>query len=712
MGKQIAVDLLPLTDKSEIEYRLKLTSEIQELLKNKIFFNFEDISDINELISKNNNQTYNFKEFRKIHFNVSAANLIHNSLQEFEDFPLFLELSSTISPLQEIEERYNQIFFPDGEIKDSASSALRSIRAKQRNTRKKIVSTLNIKMEKFAENNHLFDKVVTQRDGRFVVPIKMSSISSVDGVVHGRSSSKASVYMEPKEVVGLNNETRILENEEKQEIYRIFTSFTEDISKNNIEILQNTEILKIADFYFASARLANSYQAEVPVITEEKFIHLINARHPLLIKSLGSVNEVIPFNLELGKDCRLLLISGPNTGGKTVTLKSVGLLTLMALTGLPIPASFASKIGIFTDVFADIGDNQSLENALSTFSSHIKNINEMIDNGNESSLILIDEIGAATDPEQGSALAQAILEKLTEKKVIGVITTHYTSLKVFAEKNDNCVNAAMQFDPDNHIPTYSFKLGLPGNSFAIEVASQLGLNNNLIQRAKELAGSQNVELTELIKKMATEKKELVYQSYQYRLKTALFKQRIKEYESKIEQQEEDAKKIKKKSVKQARDFLTTMQKELNKEISDIKKSGKANKQQLLKKTYQKISQKNASFKEKEEELLGIEREQIQDVFVGQLVWMKDFDSEGEVVEISANSVKVDVNGITFSTTAENLFQTENRQKKNFSKKIVLPKIKAKLELKIMGYRFDEAQPEIEKFLDRAILNGLKTVRIV
>jgi len=611
-----------------------------------------------------------------------------------------------------LEKRYTQIFDFEGEIKDSASDNLRSIRKKKRQLRQNIVSELNGMIKSLQTKNFLHDDIITQRDGRFVIPIKEGSATFVNGIVHGRSGSKSSVFIEPQEVVKINNDLDLISEEERKEIYRIKCEYTKQILQNKDEIIANTKILQKLDFYYAVARFSNLLDAKIPKIIQKPNLKFYQARHPILILNYKDIEKVIPFDLELGNKFKLLLISGPNTGGKTVTLKTVGLLTLMALSGLPIPAKEDSEIGLFSTVFADIGDFQSLEDSLSTFSSHISNIKEMLINGDANSLVLIDEIGAATDPEQGSALAQSILENLTQKQVTGVITTHYTALKVFAEKNENCVNAAMQFDPDNHIPTYSFKLGLPGNSFAIEVASQLGLDGKLIQRAKGLAGSQNVELTELIKKMATEKKELAYQSYQYKLKTALFKQKIKEYEDKIEQQKQETKEIKKNSVKQARDFLTTMQKELNKEISEIKKSEKANKQKLFKKTYQKISKKNASFREKEEELSGIKKKQIQDIFVGQLVWMKDFDSEGEVVEISANLVKVDVNGITFSTTAENLFQTEKKQKKNFSQKNVLLKMKAKLELKILGYRFDEAQPEIENFLDRAILNGLKTVRIV
>ncbi|MCK4653673.1 MAG: Smr/MutS family protein, partial [Candidatus Cloacimonetes bacterium] len=442
-------------------------------------------------------------------------------------------------------------------------------------------------------------------------------------------------------------------------------------------------------------------------------MNLINARHPLLLETMDNFDDVIPFNLELGSDFKLLLISGPNTGGKTVTLKSVGLLTLMALSGLPIPANSESSIGIFRDVFADIGDNQSLENALSTFSSHIKNIKEMVKSGDINSLILIDEIGAATDPEQGSALAQAILEKLTERNVLGVITTHYTALKIFAEQHENCINAAMQFDPGKHLPTYQFKLGLPGNSFAIEVASQLGMDEILIDRAKELTGNQNVELTDLLKRMTEEKMELSRQNYQSQLKTALLNKKISEHQNKIEQLEKETKKIRKNSIKEARDFLITLQKELNEEISNIKKLNKEKRKNLLEKSLQKITEINREFTEEEEELLEVKRSPVKIPKIGQTVWIKEVEMEGEIIEISNNSIKVDMNGIFLTTSKDNLYQVTKAGKKPIKSKVIsVPKKDIKLELKILGYRFDEALPEIEAFIDNAVMNGLSSVRIV
>ncbi|MDP8200965.1 MAG: endonuclease MutS2 [Candidatus Tenebribacter burtonii] len=714
LGSRKALDLRPLSTIAEITYKLELTSEIQILLKKGISHNFENISDIEEIISEQKHQTYNFEEFQQIYFNVSCANRISKNIEELNDHPQYLKFVNRIIPLDDIELRFNQIFESDGEVKDNASSALASIRRKKKQVRKNLVSTLNKKVEALSARKFLHDSIVTQRNGRYVIPIKEGAFPFVQGIVHGRSSSKSSIYMEPHEIVGLNNDLELMSSEEKQEIFRIFKEYTEMILDHKSVLLEEIIYLQELDFFFAAARLANRLKAEKPVLSEKSQIKLKNARHPLLILAFEKFEDVIPFDLELGYDYNLLLVSGPNTGGKTVTLKTVGILTLMARSGLPIPADPHSIIGSFDSILADIGDSQSLENSLSTFSSHIKNIREMTESINSKILVLIDEIGAATDPEQGSALAQAILENLAENNAVGVISTHYTSLKVFAEKHEKCINAAMQFDPAKHKPTYQFKLGLPGNSFAIEVAFRLGLQKDLIERAKKLTGKQNVELTELIKKMSEEKKSLSRQLYQFELKTALLNQKISEHQDQIKTLEKDKKEIKKKSLRDAREFLTSMQKELNMEIKDIKRSNKSEKKDKFERSLKKVTQLNRDLSKEEEQLSEISRESVSNPKIGMKVWLKEMEMEGEIVEISEKKIKVDMDGIFLNTTSDRLYLiTEKKVKKtNKNKFINIPRNDAKMELKIIGLRFEEALPEIETFIDNAVVNGLLMIRIV
>jgi len=714
LGSKMAFDLQPLNKIEEIEHSLELTAEIQILSRKGVSYNFENISDIEDLISKQKHQAFSFEEFQRVYFNVSTANRVVKTAEELDDHPVYLKFVNRIIQLDEIENRFSQIFESDGEVKDTASSALNSIRRKKKQVRKNLVSTLNKKVEALASSKFMHDSIVTQRDGRYVIPIKEGATSFVSGIVHGRSSSKSSIYMEPQEIVGLNNDLELVSSEEKQEIFRIFKVYTSLILDHKSELLEEIRYLQELDYFFASARLSDRLKAEKPILSDKPQIKLKNARHPLLILSFENFEDVIPFELELGYDFNLLLVSGPNTGGKTVTLKTVGLLTLMARSGLLIPADPSSIIGSFVSVFADIGDSQSLENALSTFSSHIKNIREMTEHIDSNILVLIDEIGAATDPEQGSALAQAILEELAENNAVGVISTHYTSLKVFAEKHKKCINAAMQFDPDKHKPTYQFKLGLPGNSFAIEVASRLGLKDRLIERALKLTGKQNIELTELIQKMSEEKKSLSRQLYQFELKTALLNQKINEHQDKIETLEKDKKEIKKKSIRDAREYLTTMQKELNSEIKGIKQSNKKEKKDKLEQSLKKITHLNQALSEKEENLSEIAHELVKNPKIGMKVWLKEMEMEGEIIEVLGKNIKVDMDGIFLNTTSSRVYQTIEKKikKTNRKKSISVPKQDAKMELKILGYRFEEALSEIETFLDNAVVNGLLMVRIV
>lgn len=703
----------PLPSKGEIESRLGITEEVQILLKERVHFNFSNLTDIKSLLYETDGQVYDHTEFQQIVRNQQIAEEIVKQESGYELYPLFSELAGRLHSLPEIVEKYEKIYNEDGEIRDNASPVLYSIRKRQKQVRRNIMGVLQKKLEDLTKQSYLQDSVVTQRDGRFVVPLKRSSAPYVNGILHGESGSGNSVYMEPAEVVSLNNEVHLLEDDEHREIYRIVREFTNAISAVKLELQKNTEVLSEIDGLYAVALWARHTESKKPQILDKPIVNLTRAKHPLLIETLESADRVIPFNLELGRDFGILVISGPNTGGKTVTLKTVGLLVIMALSGLPIPAEVDSKIGMFDAIYADIGDNQSLENSLSTFSSHIARLKEMLESEEERVLVLADEIGSATDPEQGSALAQVVLENLSRRSFLGIVTTHYTALKVFAENDAHCMNAAMQFDPDKHEPTYQIKLGLPGNSFAIEVAARLGMKGEIIDRARELAGRQNVELTNLLHKMSEEKKELSRQVYQYELKNSLLRQKIDEVQRKIDKLNKDAKEIKKQSSREAREFLSSLQKELNGEIDQIRKNDRESRKQRYEEELKKVVRLNNELDTEiyEDEYDG--RRELSDVNIGQRVFVRDIESEGLVVEIRKNRIKVDLDGMVYTTRISNLFSvTEKKQKKIESGSSSVPSPRANFELKLLGYRYEEAMPLVERLIDEALLSGLNYVRIV
>ncbi len=716
-GKAISAEIKPLSDKKEKLQKINLIGELQRLSIQGYLYQFENLSDLTELLIEWKHNSYSFEEFRSIIYCVSIANIISNDKDNFTDYTLFYKKVARLSPFHYLEKRFNEIFSPEGEVLDSASKALLAIRKRKRQLRESIVKELGNIQRDQQWDNFIQEKIITHRDDRFVILVKEGATGFVDGISHGRSGSQSSVYFEPKQVVGLNNELNKLDSDEKREIYRIFCEYSQQIFEVKEQIFENSKILGEMDSEFATARFSNRIMASIPEFVDESCLELIRARHPLLIVQFKDFQKVIPFDLKLGRENKILLISGPNTGGKTITLKTIGLLTLMAHSGLPVPADSYSKIGYYDKVYADIGDNQSIESYLSSFSAHIKNISEMLDNGDEKTLVLVDEIGSATDPEQGSAIAQAVLEKLVSQKVTGVITTHYTALKIFAEQSESCANASMQFDSKSHQPTYQFQFGMPGHSFAIEIAARLGIAEDVISKAKQLAGNQSVELTHLLAKITEEKKKLSQSTYQFDLKTRLLEQRIKEYEVKTDEMEAQKKKILREAILKANDEFVHIQKGLIQEIDEIRKLNREEKKKKLEDVLRKATHIQSELHDQAEVLVRGRNSLMSNdkIDIGSVVWLKKMDTLATVMEINKEIAKVDMNGIFFNVPISNLILQESKNKTQevlVSNKNAGDPPAAKLELKVLGLTFDEALPLIDEFIDHAVLNRLNRIRIV
>ncbi len=716
VGKAIALKLRPERNKPAIELKLKRAHETIELHSYGHSVNFEELTVIDDIFEEPFHGVLNFEEFQAICRNVITSNLLKSCEEEFRPYELTSKRLNKILGLPHIEEKFKKTFGPEGEVLDTASGNLRSIRRNKQKTRTDIMKILNRKLNDSGSQKFIQEKIITQRDDRYVIPIKESSAPFVKGIVQGRSTSKSSVYVEPEEVVGSNNTLRLLGEQEKQEIYKILKEFTGMILEAKDAILENTKIMAEFDYYFAIARYAKTFKAEIPKLVEEARIKLIHARHPLLIHQFKNIQKVIPFDMELGEDYNLLILSGPNTGGKTITMKAVGLLTMMALSGLPIPADEDSEIGLFKAFYTDIGDGQSLENSLSTFSSHIANIRFMLEKARGRSLVLIDEIGAATDPEQGSAIAQAVLETLARKNVKGIITTHYTALKVFAEQSKTCMNASMQFDSEKLTPTYKFVPGLPGDSFAIEVAENLGMKKGFIDRAKKLAGTQNIEFTEILSKLEEQKKLHARQKYEFELKTRLYEKKIDELNDKIEQVEEEKTTIRKKALKDARNYLTTMQKELNNDLTEIRKLDKQERKEKSKQSLTKVVRLQKKIKEEFEEIDPQGRGKIKNPRIGQKVWLANFETEALITDLKNGKVIVDMDGIAFTTEVGNLYtpniQADPKKSEALVRQPDTTEKSFKTELKLLGLTFSDSQPLIDEFIDNAVLGGLNKLRIV
>jgi DNA mismatch repair protein MutS2 len=718
-GKREAAKTAVLKDIDAMRNAQLLIRDFQIALEHGIEFSFADLSALEDFFEDDSGGIFDFEELREISINTDLATTLSDALPAFSELVRAEKLFKNIRPLPQIRQGFLRIFDSEGEILDSASAQLTGIRRNLNSMRNKIQRSMQSILAEPRMEGFLQEKFVTQRDDRYVVPVKESAASFVPGIIQSRSGSKSTVFIEPAQIVPLNNELQLLKEEEKREIYRILSEFSQSIREHKADILNNQKIMASLDFLFAAGRLSNSLRAEVPRLTMQPILQLRAARHPLLIlkkiqeEGPNGFHKVIPFNLELGKDYNLLLLSGPNTGGKTVLMKAVGLISLMAMSGLPVPVDEDSSIGCFTDVLADIGDDQSIESSLSTFSSHLDKISRMISRAGENSLILIDEIGAATDPQQGSALAQAILERLTQLKVKGIVTTHYTALKVFAESQPDCVNASMQFDLKSLVPTYHFNIGIPGDSFAIEVASSLGMDGDLIARARELAGTQNLEFSTLIKRMQEEKKELSKASYQYQLKTRNLESRLAELEDREKEWQNELKARRKKHLKEMQSELIDIQKMYNRELSEIKNLDKEERRKLSERKLQDIATQSVHLSDELQMANNEGREKLEHARVGMRVWVADFDAEARILALNGNQATVDMNGISFKTKLSSLYLLTNEETKPIiplATSRAIPKVQT--ELKLLGLTFDEAMPLIDEFLDNAALSGFGTLRIV
>ncbi|MCB5233738.1 MAG: endonuclease MutS2 [Candidatus Cloacimonetes bacterium] len=720
LGKVKCDEIRILPSVEEMHASQALIAEIQSVLEGGLEFTFEDLADLEPYLEEKEYHVFTWEEFFLFAQNAYLACRIKEREVAFDDLPRAKKIVKRLTAIPEIMQGFQRIFDLEGEVKDDASPELKKIRRGLYSLRGRIQKTMQSLLNEPRMESHLQDKFVTQRDDRYVLPIRESSAPAVKGIILSRSQSKSTVFIEPAEVVPLNNELQLLKEDEKREVHRILSEFSLFIRGKKRELLLNMKVMADLDFLYGVARLCNLIRANVPKMSHQAKLHLISARHPLLIlrkhaeSGERGYHEVIPFDLKLGGDYNLMLLSGPNTGGKTVLMKAVGLITLMAMSGLPVPADEESTIGCFTGIYADIGDDQSIENALSTFSSHLDKIGKMLQKADENSLILIDEIGAATDPQQGSALAQAILERLAELGAKGIVTTHYTALKVFAETNDSCVNASMQFDMKSLVPTYRFSVGIPGDSYAIEVAASLGMDEAMITRAKELSGSQNLEFGQLIKTLQEQRKELGKQIYQYELSGRNLQVRVQELEAKEEEWEKELKARRQKHLRDLQNELISFQKLYNKEISGIRELEKAERKRVSERKLHDINVQAEKLQKEMDSLDAQDRSRLTNPQPGDRTWVAGFGAEGVITAISAKNATVDINGFSVQTARENLFQSEQKAKTEVPVVSGISEVKVRpaTELMLLGLTFDEAMPLIDEFLDNAALSGFSRLRIV
>ncbi len=587
-----------------------------------------------------------------------------------------------------------------GDIYDNASPKLASIRKKKNIIEERIDQKMASLLR--SESSKLTDTLITIRNNRLVLPVKSEYKNSFKGVVHDTSSSGETVFIEPISCFNMNNELQTLHVEETTEIERILRELTEIVSEYTVELKSNFEILTYLDIVFAKAKYAIEYDCHKPTITKSS-IKLTNARHPLIPKE-----EVVGNNIYFS-NYNHILITGPNTGGKTVTIKTLGLLSIMNQTGLLIPVDEDSETVVFSGIFADIGDEQSIEQSLSTFSSHISNITKIIDKAKPNSLILLDEIGSGTDPKEGASLAISIINHLREKQVYSMVTTHYSELKTYAFDLEDTINASVEFDIESLKPTYKLKIGIPGTSNAIQIAKRLGLQSSIIKAAEEVSLTFDNDLSTLIKKLENQSLELEEQINKYNSETHKLKQENQKLEELYVEEVIKQNKLLKKLEIEHLEKLSVKEKEaesLIKKLNDLRNNPGFKDHELakLKHDVKNMNHQDKSYKKVKDTSIK----------VGDNVLVIPYQRNGIVnKKVSNKKYEVLMGTLSITLSEKDLeYVSTPKVKKEKSKTTVTKTSQAKVELDLRGQRYLEAIDELDRFVDTCLINNLEFAYVI
>lgn len=652
---------------------------------------------------------------------LRTARMVKQFIQKYTGensaYPVLKSLSETLGTVKNLEDTINNAIIGENLVSDNASHDLRKIRREIENKNQAIRNKLDSIVRDVDSRKYLQDALITIRQERFVVPVKSEYKSMIKGLVHDQSGSGSTLYIEPFAVVELNNDLKELRLKEQDEIVRILTEITAEVGEVSALLLINQETLIEIDFIIAKGKIAHKMKAVLPELNSNGKIRLKNGRHPLI-----DPKTVVPINFWIGEDFRSLLITGPNTGGKTVTLKTVGLLTLMAQCGLHIPTDYGSKIAVFDQVFADIGDEQSIEQSLSTFSSHMTNIVNILNRVNANSLVLFDELGAGTDPTEGAALAKAILTKLYEWKVTTVATTHYSELKEFALVTIGVENASVEFDVETLSPTYRLLIGVPGKSNAFEISRKLGLSNEIIESAKTWIETNAIAFEDVLAKIEHNRKVSESErdeAVRLRIESEKLKQKLAEKEDKFSEQKakamREAKEEARRVLKDAKDEADALAKELREISGGVSKDHASRLEALRRKLKTNLDELSTPLMNETREY-----EPPKDLKLGDFVQLLNLNQRGSVLSLpdAHGELMVQVGIMKIGVNISNLKKIENqpavvkRTSKSSGKGFESKSMTANTEIDLRGLNVEEAMAVLDKYLDDASLANLKTVRII
>lgn len=720
MAKEQIKDLMPLSDLQEIRSLLAETSEAASLIIKKGSIPLNQIYNTkNAILMSEKGGTLIPAQLLEILYNIKTTKNVKNFFKDdITNEGVLASLTSSLITHRNIEDEIDRCILSESEISDNASVELKNIRRSIVKQNEAIRSKLNSIISSSSTKAMLQDAIITLRQGRYVIPVKQEYRSRFQGIVHDQSSTGATLFIEPVSIVNMNNELRELQIKEEAEIEKILAELSALIAEKASELLSNLEILIKLDYIFAKGKLSVKMKGIEPKLNDDGNMRIRKGRHPLL-----DVSKVVPIDIHIGKDFNTLVITGPNTGGKTVTLKTVGLFILMTQSGLHIPAEFGTEISIFKRIFADIGDEQSIEQSLSTFSSHMKNIVEILENANHNSAVFLDELGAGTDPTEGAALAISILEYLNNIGAKTIATTHYTELKKYALVNEGVENASVEFDIETLSPTYRLVIGTPGRSNAFEISKKLGLNDEIIQEARKLLGNEDIAFEDIISTIEKDKRDAENErdeAVRLKIEIKKLKDELDSKSLKLEEQREkilqDAKNEARKILKETKAYADSIIKELHKleTITDDKERNRSI-EGLRKNIKDKFSEVSQSSEENENLTEAPKNLKIGDsvkiITLNQSANVLTLPDKNGELTVQAGLMKINVN-------IKNLRKiNDNNKSVKGSRSSVANIYRSKTalispQIDVRGQLLDDAIMDVDKYLDDAYIAGLNQVTII
>ncbi|MDZ7333478.1 MAG: endonuclease MutS2 [candidate division KSB1 bacterium] len=724
-GREQILQLHPLSDLSTINRLLSEVTELRDILDFDDPLPLSDLQDIRSCLRKAQ-IIGNFltpEELIRVLSTCQVARKINDYFRERkEKYPHLSIIVNQIISFPSLEKAIARCIDPSTmEILDSASPQLNRLRRAIETQEQRIRKRLESLVGELSRNGYLQENLIAVRDGSLVLMVKSEHRGRVKGLIHDQSATGSTLFIEPFETLELNNQVRALKLEERREIERILTSLT-DLIREQLQPLQQTMAgLAQLDFIYAKARFSQQIGGTQPGINDHNKLELVKAKHPLLVLRFDTGRPVVPLDLTMGDQFRTLVISGPNAGGKTVALKTIGLLCLMTACGLHIPADPSSNIPIVASIFAAIGDKQSIDNDLSTFSSHIADLREILEHVTQSSLVLIDEIGAGTDPDEGAALAIALLEKLTAIGCLTVVSTHQSALKIFAHETPGVENGSMEFNRDTLEPTYHFRLGIPGSSYAYEIATRWGLPSQITDRARELIGSKKNHFEKLLEDLENRLQRNRSISNELSIKQSELDGLLQLYRKKYDELIHHERELKRKAIDEARQIVQEANRAVEQAIRQIKEQQAS--RTAIQNAHQLIKQQQERLQQVEQQVaFSSESETSQDaqpsmdqIVVGQAVLWIPYQSIGTIIgePDSAGKVLIQTGDVKIKVPVSELRVTQLRPEASAQGKINLNfKPAASDEIDVRGLRVDDALIAVDKFLDEAILSGLEKIYII